>query len=102
MIKHCVFLRFKAAVQEAEKNAIYAAIAELKDVVPGMLDIKSGPNVSPEGLSGGYNDGFIVTFEDEMVRDYYLKHPKHVEVGERIVGATDGGLAGILVFDLAY
>jgi hypothetical protein len=55
-----------------------------------------------EGLSGGYDDGFIVTFEDEMVRDYYLKHPKHVEVGERIVGATDGGLAGILVFDLAH
>jgi hypothetical protein len=102
MIQHCVFLRFKAAVQEAEKQAIYAAIAELKDVVPGMLEVKSGPNVSPEGLSGGYNDGFIVTFEDELVRDYYLKHPQHVAVGERIVHATDGGLAGILVFDLAY
>ncbi len=75
MIQHCVFLRFKAAVQEAEKQAIYAAIADLKDVVPGMLEVKAGANVSPEGLTGGYNDGFIVTFEDEMVRDYYLKHP---------------------------
>lgn len=62
MIQHCVFLRFKAAVQEAEKQAIYAAIADLKDVVPGMIEVKSGSNVSPEGLSGGYNDGFIVTF----------------------------------------
>ena len=102
MIQHCVFLRFKAAVQETEKQAIYAAIAALSDVVPGMLEVKAGPNVSPEGLSGGYNDGFIVTFEDEMVRDYYLKHTKHIEVGERIVSATDGGLAGILVFDLAH
>ncbi|MFN3506113.1 MAG: Dabb family protein [Allorhizobium sp.] len=102
MIQHCVFLRFKAAVQEVEKQAIYAAISELKDVVPGMLEVKAGSNVSPEGLSGGYDDGFIVTFEDEMVRDYYLKHPKHIEVGERIISATDGGLAGILVFDLAY
>ena len=100
MILHCVFLRFKAAVQEPEKKAIYAAIAQLKDVVPGMLDVKAGPNASPEGLSSGYNDGFIVTFEDAMVRDYYLKHPAHVAVGERIVHATDGGLAGILVFDL--
>ncbi|QLF69670.1 Dabb family protein [Peteryoungia desertarenae] len=101
MIQHCVFLRFKAAVQQAEKQAIYDGILALKDVVPGMLDVKFGPNVSPEGLSSGYDDGFIVTFENEIDRDYYLKHPDHVAVGERIVSATDGGLAGILVFDLA-
>lgn len=101
MILHCVFLRFKAAVQEAEKQAIYDGIAALKDVIPGMVDVKAGPNVSPEGLSGGYNDGFIVTFEDETVREFYLSHPDHHAVGERIVRATDGGLAGVLVFDMA-
>ncbi|PPJ47477.1 stress responsive protein [Rhizobium sp. KAs_5_22] len=100
MIQHCVFLRFKAATQEAEKQAIYDSIAALKDVVPGMLDVKFGPNVSPEGLNGGYLDGFIITFEDAMVRDYYLKHPDHVVAGDRIVKATDGGLSGVLVFDM--
>lgn len=100
MIRHCVFLRFKAAMQDAEKQAIYEAIAALKEVIPGMLDVTFGPNVSPEGLNGGYLDGFIVTFEDVVVRDYYLKHPDHLAVGERIVKATDGGLSGILVFDM--
>ncbi|NKN39412.1 Dabb family protein [Agrobacterium sp. a22-2] len=100
MIRHCVFLRFKAAMQDAEKQAIYEAIAALKEVVPGMVDVTFGPNVSPEGLNGGYLDGFIVTFEDAVVRDYYLKHPDHLAVGERIVKATDGGLSGILVFDM--
>lgn len=100
MIRHCVFLRFKAAMQDAEKQAIYEAIAALKEVIPGMLDVTFGPNVSPEGLNGGYLDGFIVTFEDAVVRDYYLKHPDHLAVGERIVKATDGGLSGILVFDM--
>ena len=100
MIQHCVFLRFKAATQETEKQAIYEGIAALKDVVPGMLDVKFGPNVSPEGLNGGYLDGFIITFEDAVVRDYYLKHPDHVVVGDRIVKATDGGLSGVLVFDM--
>lgn len=101
MIRHCVFLRFKAAMQDAEKQAIYEAIVALKEVVPGMVDVTFGPNVSPEGLNGGYLDGFIVTFEDAVVRDYYLKHPDHLAVGERIVKASDGGLSGILVFDMA-
>ncbi|MBC7313964.1 MAG: Dabb family protein [Rhizobium sp.] len=100
MIQHCVFLRFKAATSEAEKQAIYEGIAALKAVVPGMLEVKFGPNISPEGLNGGYLDGFIITFEDAMVRDYYLKHPDHVVVGDRIVKATDGGLSGVLVFDM--
>ncbi|ATN33453.1 stress responsive protein [Rhizobium sp. ACO-34A] len=100
MIQHNVFLRFKAATQAAEKEAIYDAIAALKEVVPGMIDVKFGANVSPEGLNGGYLDGFVVTFEDETVRDYYLRHPDHIAVGERIVRATDGGLSGVLVFDM--
>lgn len=100
MIRHCVFLRFKASVQEAEKQALYDAIAALKEFIPGMTEVQAGPNVSPEGLNGGFVDGFIVTFEDAVVRDYYLNHPEHVAVGERIVKACDGGLSGILVFDM--
>ncbi|PWE58063.1 stress responsive protein [Metarhizobium album] len=100
MILHCVFLRFKAALQPADKQAIFEAVAALKDVIPGIVDVKYGPNVSPEGLNGGFVDGFTVTFDDAAARDAYLVHPEHVAVGERIIAATDGGLAGILVFDL--
>lgn len=100
MILHCVFLRFKAAVQLAEKQAIYDSIAALKDVIPGILDVRSGPNVSPEGLNGGFRDGFIVSFENAEARDGYLVHPGHVAVGDRIVASTDGGLAGLMVFDM--
>lgn len=100
MILHCVFLRFKAAVTAPEKQSIFEAVVALKQVVPGILDIKFGPNVSPEGLHGGFVDGFAVTFESGEARDAYLVHPEHVVVGERIVSSTDGGLAGLLVFDL--
>ncbi|MBO3759166.1 Dabb family protein [Ciceribacter sp. L1K22] len=100
MIQHCVFLRFKAAVSDAEKQSLYDGIAALRDDIPGIVDFRYGTNVSPEGLSSGYDDGFIVTFEDAKVRDYYLTHPKHQAVGDRIVSATDGGLSGILVFDM--
>lgn len=100
MIQHNVFLRFKAAVTDTEKESIYAEIAALREDIPGLLEVRHGANVSPEGLSGGYNDGFVVTFEDTEVRDYYLSHPKHRAVSDRIVNATDGGLSGILVFDM--
>lgn len=100
MILHCVFLRFKAAISAPEKQSIFEAIVALKQVISGILDVKYGPNVSPEGLHGGFVDGFAVTFESAEARDAYLVHPEHVAVGERIVSSTDGGLAGLLVFDL--
>jgi len=100
MILHCVFLRFKAAITAPEKQSIFEAVVALKQVIPGILDVKYGPNVSPEGLHGGFVDGFAVTFESAEARDAYLIHPEHVTVGERIVSSTDGGLAGLLVFDL--
>jgi hypothetical protein len=100
MILHCVFVRFKSALQQADKQALYDAIVALKDVIPGILDVKYGPNTSPEGLNGGFLDGFIVTFESPETRDAYLVHPDHVAVGERIVASADGGLSGLMVFDL--
>ena len=100
MILHCVFLRFKSALTQDEKKAIFESVAALQKVIPGIIDVKYGPNVSPEGLHGGFVDGFAVTFESPEARDAYLVHPDHVAVGERIVSSTDGGLAGLLVFDL--
>lgn len=99
MILHCVLLRLKAAMTGEEKQALLELVVALKQVIPGILDVRYGPNVSPEGLHGGFVDGFVVTFENAAARDAYLVHPEHVAVGERIVSSTDGGLAGLLVFD---
>ncbi|WP_284776917.1 Dabb family protein [Agrobacterium sp. lyk4-40-TYG-31] len=101
MISHCVFVRFKSAVASSEKQAIYEAIVALKDVIPGIIDVKFGQNVSSEGLNGGFLDGFIVTLDSVEARDEYLAHPQHIDVGERLIGLTDGGAAGLLVFDMA-
>lgn len=100
MILHCVFLRLKASLPAEEKVAMFEALAKLKDQIPGIVKIQHGTNVSPEGLSGGFRDGFIVTFENADARDAYLVHPDHVAVGDRLVSACDGGLAGLMVFDL--
>lgn len=101
MILHCVFLRFRNAVQQPEKDDLYAAISALREVTPGILDVKSGANISPEGLNGGFLDGFTVTFESIEARDAYLVHPDHVAVAQRLLSAIDGGTSGVLVFDMA-
>ena len=100
MILHCVFLRLKAAMTSEEKQALFGSVVALQQVIPGIIDIKHGPNVSPEGLHGGFVEGFVVTFESPEARDAYLIHPEHVAVGEKIVESVDGGLGGLLVFDL--
>ena len=100
MILHCVLIRFRPDVTADQKQVLYDDIVALKPVVDGMVDVKSGPNVSPEGLDCGYMDGFIVTFEDAAARDTYLDHPDHKSVGLRIVEAATGGISGILVFDM--
>jgi hypothetical protein len=101
MILHFVFIRFKSALQAAEKQELYSAIATLRNVVPGILDLKAGPNVSLEGLNGGFLDGFVVTFESPEARDAYLTAPDHIAVAERLVAAADGGLSGLIVYDMA-
>ena len=99
MIRHCVFLRFKTSVPDAERASILADIAALKPLVPGYLTIDIGPNVSPEGLGKGYNGGFIIDFSDATARDTYLSHPEHEKAGSRIVAATEGGVDGVFVYD---
>ena len=100
MIRHCVFLRFRSDVPQAEKDGIWADLAALKPLVPGFEALHIGANVSPEGLDQGLSQGFIIDFNGPAARDAYLVHPDHVKLGGRIVAALDGGVAGAVVYDL--
>ena len=101
MIRHCVFIRFKNGVSAEDKAAIYQEIVALKTRLPGILDVRSGANVSPEvGMDKGYADGFIVDFETAADRDTYLADGEHQKTGAKIVAAAEGGMQGVFVFDL--
>ncbi|PDT83500.1 Dabb family protein [Sinorhizobium sp. BJ1] len=101
MIRHCVFIRFRPEVSEAEKATIFAEISALKERLSGFLAIHVGANISPEaGMDKGYAEGFIVDFADAEARDAYLGDPEHQKTGRKIVAATDGGVQGVFVYDL--
>ena len=101
MIRHCVFVRFRSDIPQAEKDAIFAEISALKARLPGFIAAHAGANVSPEtGMDKGYSDGFIVDFDGPASRDAYLDDAEHERIGARIVKAAAGGVEGILVYDL--
>ena len=101
MIRHCVFIRFRAGIGWPEQQALFAQIVALRGRLPGLLAVHVADNSSPEtGMDKGYSAGFIADFADAAARDRYLADPEHQAVGVRLVAAAEGGVAGILVYDL--
>ncbi len=101
MIRHCVFIRFKSDVSETLKAELFSEIDALKNHLDGILAVHIGHNVSPEtGMDKGYSDGFIVDFKDAASRDVYLEDEEHQKTGGKLVAASEGGVDGIMVYDL--
>src|SRR5687768_11908743 len=98
-IKHAVILKFKPSVTAAKIQQNFAALADLREKIPGLLDFSGGPYSSPEGFNKGFTHGFIMTFADAASRDAYLPHPDHEVVKQMILPDLDGGVAGVIAFD---
>lgn len=101
MIRHIVLVRFRPEVTEEEIAAIFADLAAIRTKLPGVIDIRSGRSESPEKIERGYMHGFTVDFTDWAALAAYQDHPDHRRVGAALVAAAEGGIGGILVFDLA-
>lgn len=98
MIRHIVLLKVRPEVTEAHIAAIFADLHRLE--LPGLLAIHSGRSESPEQIERGYMHGFTVDFADWQALSTYQDHPDHKRVGAALVAAAEGGIDGILVFDL--
>jgi Stress responsive A/B Barrel Domain len=100
MIRHIVLLKARPEASEAEISTIFADLAAIRDKLPGVLAIHSGRSESPEKIERGYLHGFTVDFADWLALQAYQDHPDHKRVGSALVAAAEGGIDGILVFDL--
>ncbi|MHC8493095.1 Dabb family protein [Thalassospira sp. SM2505] len=100
MIRHIVLVKFQPGIKQDEINSLFDALANLGTVIPGMRGFDGGVSVSPEKLEQGFRHGFCIDFDDATARDAYLEHPEHQKLGGQLVGMLDGGLSGLVVFDL--
>lgn len=100
MIRHIVLIRFRADVSEAEIAAMFTELHDIQDKISGVLAITAGRSESPEQIERGYMHGFVVDFADWQALQTYQDHPAHKALGAQLVAAAEGGIDGILVFDL--
>jgi hypothetical protein len=100
MIRHIVLLKARPEVTETQIDAIFAELSAIKAKLPGVLAIHAGRSASPEKIERGYLHGFTVDFVDWQALAAYQDHPDHRQVGSALVAAAEGGIDGILVFDL--
>lgn len=98
-VKHAVFMRFRKDISPAQADEVFAAIAELKHQVPGIVDYSGGRGCSIEGLERGHTHAFVTTFESIAARDAYLPHPAHEVVKSKILAVLEGGVEGVTVMD---
>lgn len=101
MIRHIVLIRFLPDTPEATIASIFADLHRIKSVLPGVLAITAGRSESPEQIERGYLHGFVADFADWSALAAYQEHPDHQRVGAALVANAEGGIDGILVFDLS-
>jgi hypothetical protein len=100
MIRHIVLLRARPDVTDAALTGIFADLDLLAAKVPGFLAYHAGRNESPEPLERGYHHGFTIDFADWGSLATYAAHPDHQHLSSNLIAAAEGGIDGILVFDL--
>lgn len=100
MIHHIVLVKFRADVSTETRSKIWDSLDALSEVIDGIVSADFGVNISPEGFSRGYDDGFVMVFQDAAARDTYLEHPAHKAAGAGLIAALEGGFDGLLVVDI--
>ena len=80
MIKHIVMWKFKDDVVEADKLEMKHLLESLKGVVPSLVDIKIGMDVSSKEASMD----MVLYTEFKSLEDLaaYAGHPEHLKVVE--------------------
>ncbi|MFJ5760581.1 Dabb family protein [Neobacillus sp. NPDC093182] len=78
MVEHIVLLKFSPKTTKEQKEELIRRTLQLKNVIPGIMDIQQGFNFSNK--SQGYEIGLTVRFEDKASLDNYGPHPAHKEI----------------------
>ena len=86
MIDHLVFLAAREDASKEDLDDLISSLRSLKETVPGVVDLSAGENFSQR--SGGYTHGVFVRFEDVEGLQWYLKHPDHLAVVEKLDALT--------------
>jgi len=77
IVRHFVALKFKDSAKATEVDEVLKEFKALKEKIPYIVSMESGPNNSPEQLNKGCTHAFFLTFKNKADRDRYLVDPAH-------------------------
>jgi hypothetical protein len=99
MIRHIVLIRFRDDLTETQAADLLAPLGPLSQRLG--FTAHWGRSDSPEKIERGYRHGFTADFADWTALQAYQDDPGHKAFGGGLVAHAQGGIDGILVFDLA-
>jgi hypothetical protein len=82
MIAHVVLLEPKPETSDEEVASVLDRVRALQEVVPGIVAISTGKNLS--AYHGGFSYGVIMHFVDVAHLEAHHPHPAHVAVVEEL------------------
>jgi hypothetical protein len=94
MIIHIVLLRWNETASQEAINAVMTELRDLKDKIPGIVDVTSGVNFSER--SKGFTHGLVYRFKDRAALDGYFPHPEHQRVVQKLLNPIR---ADTIIFD---
>jgi hypothetical protein len=94
MVEHMVLLKFSSATTQEQKEQVIQRTLQLKEEIPGIVDIQQGFNFSSR--SQGFEIGLTVRFEDRSSLENYGPHPSHQAVFTYL---KEIGLEDIIIVD---
>ncbi|SHM75198.1 Dabb family protein [Gracilibacillus kekensis] len=96
MYEHLVVFKFNEELSQKKEQELINQLKSLKDVVPGIIDLTTGRNVTEEvDRANGYSIGLRVTFESKEALQAYGPHPAH----QKFVQQLDGIIEDVIVVD---
>jgi len=78
MVEHLVLFRWKEGVDSAAIDSALEGLRDLKDKIPGILDLTCGHNFSDRAK--GFDAGLYIRFVSRSALDAYSPHPAHQRV----------------------
>lgn len=96
-VEHLVLFQWQPEASAAQIDAAIAALRDLADKVPGILQLSCGENFSARAK--GFQHGLVVRFGDRAALEAYQVHPAHQAVVQKHIKPI---LADILALDYEF
>ena len=102
MITHIVLFRLKPNTSKEKIVGIFNELEVLKGKLFGMNRVSAGEclhGVSGEPLAN-FSHGFSIEFTDKKAKDNFISNPAGDKLKQIIIESTEGGIHGIMGFDI--